>query len=76
MTDPVNHGKAWSHDDNEKLKAMFNQGLSPEVMAEQLGRKANSVISRLEQWNLLLRVGPKYYKVEADPWWDYRNVKG
>lgn len=75
MADPINHGKAWTAEVNNELKVMFNVGLSVEQIAKELQRKPSSVISQLERMHLVMRIGYGYHKVEADPYWDYRNAK-
>ena len=50
---PENAGKPWSKDEEERLKELYNSGLSKKDIAKELGRTTGSISSRLNKLGLI-----------------------
>jgi hypothetical protein len=52
-TKPVNHQKRWTQDDEQKMILSYAGGVSPEFIAQQLGRTTVSILGRLSEHGLV-----------------------
>ena len=50
---PENAGKPWSKDEEDRLKELYNSGLSKKDIAKELGRTIGSISSRLNKLGLI-----------------------
>ncbi len=53
---PANSAKAWSTEDDERLKALLEKGTHPAVVAAKLRRTATAVIGRASKIGISLRL--------------------
>ena len=50
---PVNHQKRWTQVDEQKMILSYAGGVSPEFIAQQLGRTTVSILGRLSEHGLV-----------------------
>ena len=50
---PENAGKPWSKDEEDRLKELYNSGLSKNDISKELGRTTGSISSRLNRVGLI-----------------------
>lgn len=50
---PANAGKPWTEEDNERLKACFESGLSKKELCAEFERSSGSISSRLVRLGLI-----------------------
>lgn len=50
---PDNAGKPWSKDEEERLKELYDSGLSKKDISKELGRSTGSISSRLNRLGLI-----------------------
>ncbi|MEE8413392.1 MAG: recombinase family protein [Dehalococcoidales bacterium] len=63
-------GKAWSRDDDERLKSGFEAGMTPTDIAKELGRSVTAVTARIRRMPELLSARPR----KAMPVWEVENL--
>ena len=52
-TKPTNHQKRWTPADEQKMILSYAGGVSPEFIAQQLGRTTVSILGRLSEHGLV-----------------------
>lgn len=72
-TSRSNHGRPWTTDAFSRLRALFEQGLDLEAIAETMGRTPGAICGQLERRNLVANFGGVYYRLEPSPWVDLRR---
>ena len=50
---PNNAGKPWTKEEENRLKELYNRGLSKKEISKELGRTTGSITSRLNKWGII-----------------------
>jgi hypothetical protein len=71
-----NAGKNWLLPELKELQRRFGERMPIEQMANEHGRSAGALVGKLLQLQLLMQDrNGFYYRVEADPWISYHDVR-
>lgn len=68
-----NHGQPWTTEASSTLRALFEQGLDLEAIAETMGRTPGAICGQLERMYLVANFGGVDHRLEQAPWADLRR---
>lgn len=70
-----NMGNIWLNEEYDQLRKEFADRMDIEDIANAHGRTAGAIISKMLSLGMIVDYKGSYYRIEQDPWTDYRQIR-